>query len=122
MREQTLVYYSAEGITYYLDITDTEVPSVLIQQLMRFCDYCFAKNKYGHWQFIKNRKEGDVKSEYFELKDLLSKIDLHPTYQNSSSLNRCKLIHSPDQVNEIINQWNRERENMNRLLTPWYDQ
>lgn len=122
MKKPSLMYFSAEGQTFYLDASDTELTSKTMHNLMLHCDYCFIQNRYQHWQFIKNRQNGDTISEYFELKDLLNEIPLHSQYQNRKALNKCKYIVSPTHAEEIIAGWHRERKNITRLTTPWYEQ
>lgn len=122
MQKPNLMYFSAEGQTFYLDTKDTELNSQHLNKLMYACDYCFYQNKYGHWQFAKNRTDGDCTSEYFELKDLLNEIPLHHQYQNRKTLNRCKYIAYPTHVQQIVDIWAKARKDLNDLRTPWYEQ
>lgn len=122
MERQKLVYFSAEGLTFYVDVNDTEVGDRYLRDLLLHCDYAFSLNGYKHWQFIKNRNDGDCVSEYFELKDLLEEIPLHTMYQNRKTLNKCKFIVSPTHAQQVIDMWKKARRDIDALRTPWYEQ
>lgn len=120
MAVQKLMYFSTLGRTYYIDSNDYVMN---VSELSRMCDFIWAKNDYGHWQFIKSRHpDVNTTDEYFELKDLLDDIPLNSMYYKRGMLNKCKRIVNSEHAQEVINEWIRARKSDDHLRTPWYEE